>query len=54
MRKETISHKVWVWGQGGQKTLSRGTREKCRTFRRDYKGYRQEDMYITKIEITYA
>jgi hypothetical protein len=48
MPKET--HRVWAWGNKGQKTLHRGTKKECIKFRKNYTGYRKNEMYITELE----
>jgi len=39
---------VWVWGNSGKKILFYGPQSKCREYKRDYHGYRKEDIYISK------
>jgi hypothetical protein len=38
---------VWVWGKDGQDVKYKGTKKECKDFKKTYKGYRQEDIYIT-------
>ena len=39
---------VWVWGNDGKKILFRGSEKECKNFKKEYRGYRQEDIYISK------
>lgn len=38
---------VWVWGNKGIDVKYRGSKKACKDFKKNYMGYRQEDIYIT-------
>ena len=39
---------VWVWGNEGRKNLYHGTKKECKDFKKQYMGYRKDDIYISE------